>query len=135
MAILLCHNLKSQLRIYRSPPQESEFWRKNNFFKLVQNLLASVPYFYQDYTCAIALPRATPTSATRTRLTSEIVRCQDDQFDNAGLGVVDCFPIRRGFAIVTYGSIWLAALPGLAEPDFDFAGYFLVLGRLVCSYQ
>ncbi|MCY7384911.1 MAG: hypothetical protein LH628_20495 [Microcoleus sp. CAN_BIN18] len=64
MAILLCHNLKSKLRIYRSPPQESEFWRKNNFFKLVQNLLASVPYFYQDNGCALAIARATPTFAT-----------------------------------------------------------------------
>jgi hypothetical protein len=95
--------------------------------------LVSLPYFYQNHTCAIALPRATPISATRALLTLAIVRCQDDKFDTACLCIGNCFPIRRGFAIVTYESIWLAPFPGLAQPDFDFAGYFLVLGRLVCS--
>jgi hypothetical protein len=75
--------------------------RGRTFFLLVQNLLVYLPYFYQNNTCAIALPRATPSSATRALLTSAIVRCQDDKFDTACLSIGDRFPIRRGFAIVT----------------------------------
>jgi hypothetical protein len=78
--------------------------------------------------CASALPRPTPSSATGTRLISEIVRCQDAQFDTAGLGVGDRFLIDTGFGIVTDEYMRLALLPELAEPDLDFAGYFLVLG-------
>ncbi|WP_293145389.1 MULTISPECIES: hypothetical protein [unclassified Microcoleus] len=95
--------------------------------------MVSLPYFYQNNTCAIALPRATPGSATRALLASAIVRCQNDKFDTACLCIDNCFPIRRGFAIVTYESIWVDPFPGLAQPDFDFAGYFLVLGGLVDS--
>ncbi|MEG4345472.1 hypothetical protein QUB70_19675 [Microcoleus sp. A003_D6] len=73
--------------------------------------MASVPYFYQDNTCAIAIARATPSSATRGRLVSEIIRCLDDRFDTSCLAVGDRFPIDTGFGIVTYGSIGLAPLP------------------------
>ncbi|MCC3561660.1 MAG: hypothetical protein JGK26_21485 [Microcoleus sp. PH2017_27_LUM_O_A] len=63
--------------------------------------MVSFLYFYQNNTCAIALPRATPSSATRAMLAAPIVRCQDDKFDTACLCIGNCFPIRRGFAIVT----------------------------------
>jgi hypothetical protein len=44
------------------------------------------------------------------------------------LGVGDRFLIDTGFGIVTDEYMRLALLPELAEPDLDFAGYFLVLG-------
>ncbi|WP_293130470.1 hypothetical protein [Microcoleus sp. bin38.metabat.b11b12b14.051] len=77
MAILLCHNLKSQLRISHRSPKNQIFGGRIISFDEVQNLQASVPYFYQDNTCAIALARATVSSATRDRLLSAIVLCQD----------------------------------------------------------
>ncbi|MEG3861905.1 hypothetical protein [Microcoleus sp. herbarium12] len=73
-----CHNLKSQLRISHCSPKNQIFGERIISFNEVHNLLASVPYFYQDNTCAIAPARATPSSATRDRLLSAIVLCQDD---------------------------------------------------------
>lgn len=108
MAILLCHNLKSQLRIYPSQPHESEFLEDEQFF-----LISSKPFGFcclflsGQYLCDRPCSCHSQ-SATRPRLISEILRCQDAQFDNAGFAVGARFPIDTGFGIVAYESIRLA---------------------------
>ncbi|MBE9123947.1 hypothetical protein IQ269_24900 [Tychonema sp. LEGE 07199] len=62
-------------------------------------------------TRAIALDGATPSSATRDRLTSEIIRSQDARYDNSGFAVDDRFPLDMAFNHVTCRYIRLAALP------------------------
>ena len=62
-------------------------------------------------TRAIALDGATPSSATRDRLTSEIIRSQDSRYDHSGLAVDDRFPIDMASNNVTCRYIRLAALP------------------------
>ena len=73
--------------------------------------MALAPYFYQDNHLYDRAPSATPSSATRDRLTSEIIRCQYDRFDTACLAGGDLFSIDTGFGIVTYGSIRLVPPP------------------------
>jgi len=58
---------------------------------------------------------------------------KNDAFDTSDLAVVARFPIHTGFGIVTYKLVRMAPPPGLAEPDLNFARYFLVFGGLVLT--
>jgi hypothetical protein len=72
-------------------------------------------------------------SATHDRSISEILLTKDDAFDTSDNVFGDRFPINPGFDIVTYRLAGMASNTQLAEPDLNFARYFLVFGGLVIS--